>query len=840
MNINELMNSEDRNDDWVKQVVGYIISDGVSSFREQRERDQKCWKIYHGIPNNEKFKYLTDVEGMTYPAKFRNIGNEIVRSKLNILESKQARRIFRFKAFAMDQRSLAEKRENRVKAFVKSVKEMYEERSAMLEFQIQQVHDRMNDMQEQLNAQPESEEMQLQIDQLRANMPLIQLEFNKIIRALSRETLDNNELSKKIDYFLLNTDQEIMQQVANAAVKSAIQSEDLQEHWNVGLKEKITTGRPTYIVYYDKNRQDVIFRQIDATAVCFDKSGNNKWSQNGEYCFTEEYMSDSQIRSEFELTQSQSYLLTSYISGDYESLKNYYGNTAQFDTVGESNSARKNGHRVQRVWFLAPREVFYKKSPNKHVEDGYFVNLSSKNEKIKKGEEKRRVIIYDMYHAVVINGSICLNFGKQNEVFRPLDTPGLPTLPVVARTFNSNSEKPYSLIWRVRELIELYDIINYKKELTIALAGVRGMVMDKSQKPDNMSEKKWMYYRKMGTMWIETIKKNRKTPASYNQFQNYDDSISEGILSLDAILIGLEQMIGKIMGITDAAQGQFVSKDPVANVKLSNEQSSLISEILYYENDAVFNKALELYTNLKIRFVWNKGRVLNHINEDLEETIINIPSGMLDGADYRFYTTNNIKEDTMLEDLRQGAFQAWSRSELPFSSIISIFKVEDLKELENTLIHVTKEAEEIRQMNASSLEESKEQAKQKTNQLKAELDSQLLQMSLEVENARNEIEKAKIEFDTQKFAWESQFKEKELQLKTNLETMRISSENNIESSYLEEEGRANRTNEMLKQFELKINAILQEMSIRSGESQSIRKASVDIDKNMRNKNNIKD
>ena len=45
---------------------------------------------------------------------------------------------------------------------------------------------------------------------------------------------------------------------------------------------------------------------------------------------------------------------------------------------------------------------------------------------------------------------------------------------------------------------------------------------------------------------------------------------------------------------------------------------------------------------------------------------------------------------------------------------------------------------------------------------------------------------------------------------------------------------------MLKQFELKINAILQEMSIRSGEAQSIRKASVDMDKNMRNKNNIKD
>ena len=45
---------------------------------------------------------------------------------------------------------------------------------------------------------------------------------------------------------------------------------------------------------------------------------------------------------------------------------------------------------------------------------------------------------------------------------------------------------------------------------------------------------------------------------------------------------------------------------------------------------------------------------------------------------------------------------------------------------------------------------------------------------------------------------------------------------------------------MLKQFELKMNAILQEMGIKAGEQQSVRKAQVDLDKNMRNKNNIKD
>lgn len=835
-----LINSDKRDLDWMKQVAEYIVTTGLSESYEQQVRDGICWNIYHGKTKNDKYKYLTEVEGFTYPAKFRNIGNEIVRSKMNVLEAKQARRKFRFKAFAMDERSLQKKYENRIEAYLESVKAMYEERSAMLQSQIQQVQDKFSDMQEQLKVQPENEQMQQQMQQLQANMPMIQLEYEKIIRALSREELNSQELQSKIDYFILHSDQEVMQQIANASIKSAIQSEDLQEHWSIGMREKITTGRPTYISYYDNRRKDIVFKQINASSVHYNRNGNNKWIQNGEWCFTEEYMADSQVLSEFELNDNEKEMLSALSSGDIGSLKNYTGNSAYFDPIDEVDNRKYGGHRVQRVWFLAPREIFYKKSPNKHRDGEYFYNLTERNSKIKKDETKRRIVVYDLHHCVIIGNSIFIDMGKQDKAFRPLDVPGLPMLPIVGRTFNSISEKPYSLIWRVRELIELYDIINYKKELSIALAGVKGMIMDKSQKPDQMSEKKWMYYRKLGTMWIETMKKGRKTPPSYNQFQNYDDTIGQSIQYLDNVLLGLEVMIGKIMGLPDSTQGQFVSDDPVANVKMSNEQSSLITEILFSENDQIFNKALELYTNLKVRYVWNKGKVLNYINEDLEEVLVQIPANMLNAADFRFYTTNNIKEDTILEDLRQGAFQAWTRSELPFSSIVSLFKIEDLNEMEHQLTKIAKEAELLRQQNQQAGEEARGQADQKTAQLKAQIDMQLQQVANEMKAADLEIKKAELQFETQKFAWESQFKEKELQVKSNLDNMKIQSENQIESAYLQEEGRSNRTQEMLKQFELKMNAILQEMGIKAGEQQSVRKAKVDLDKNMRNKNNIKD
>lgn len=835
----EIIYSDKATPGQIKEYTDYIIGMALSSFSEDKKRDKLCWDIYTGKHDNSKFNYLTKVEGFTFPARFRNIGNEIVRSKLNLLESKQMRRIFRFHATAMDERSLKQKLTDRVSSRIKAINEMYDEHNAILGEQMQLVEDQYNDLQAQLQVEPENEEMAEHMAMLQANLPLIRLEFNKIIRALQREQLNTQELKKKTDYFLLHSDTEIIEQVSNAALKGAIQSEDLYDHWHIGFKEKIVTGRPAYLVYYDERREDVTFKRVEANRAYYNRGGNNKWTQNGEWCAVEEYMSFSQISSEFKLTDAERNILRLHQSGNYAALKNYEGNTAYFDSSSNTYSTN-DAISVWRVWFLLPRKAYFKRSPNKHREGEYFINLTGEDDKLKKNERREDVLIYDMHHVTVIGNIVHINHGVQGSAFRPSDTPGLVMLPLVSRTYNGISEKPYSLIYRVRELIEMYDIVNYKKELMIALAGVKGMIMDKSQKPDDMSVNKWMYLRKMGTMWIETIKKGRKIPATYNQFQNFDDTLSQSIEFIDGALLRIEDLIGKLMGITPSAEGQFVSKDPVANVRMSNEQSSLITEMQYEENDAVFSKALELYLNLKIQFVWEKGKVINFFNKDLEETLIHIPKGSLKGSNFRIFARQNVKEDVRLEELREVAVNAWARQEMPLEALSAMYRIDDIGELEKELIRASKQAQEIRQANEQSNIQAAEQARQQTIELEHRLSMQAEEMKMQMKAMELELKKAEMEFEGQKFAWEAQFKEKELAAKTQVEVFKQASENEVESAYLEEEARNNRVQEMLKSFEIKINAILNEMKIRAGEVSSIRKTQTDMDKNMRNKQDIKD
>ena len=77
-------------------------------------------------------------------------------------------------------------------------------------------------------------------------------------------------------------------------------------------------------------------------------------------------MNETQIRSEFELTESESNILQYYNTGNITALKNYSGNSAYFDPVDEIDNQKYGGLSVWRVWFLAPREIYYSKSPNKH------------------------------------------------------------------------------------------------------------------------------------------------------------------------------------------------------------------------------------------------------------------------------------------------------------------------------------------------------------------------------------------------------------------------------------------------------------------------------------------
>lgn len=840
INIFQLIPEENKTGQWAKTVAMAVKNEAESRFTSEHSELTNLWDVYNNKFNEKDYEYLTKVEdGLSYPAKVRDIASQVIRSKLNILESKQARRRFKFRCTVCDERSMQEKYAKRIDNVLDSIEQTLDDSYDYVKSNIDMIQEKLQDLEQQLQVQPQNEQAQAQLQQLQANMPMIRLEYNKILRALGRQQVDMDEVKRKIGYFKQFNDIEIAEILASSYIKSALAG-DLRKAYDDGFREKLATDHPAFFVDYDKKSGKVVFKRLDSVSVYYDRDGDNDWSQDGEWCAYREYMNTTQVQAEFDLTESERKQAASYLTGTPNLLMSTMDNKVVFSDQ-DNRERLNNGIPVFRVWWLSPREWFWVKTPNRHQEGQYFHHVVTDMSKYKRKptDVVERNIVYDRYSAVIIGNQIVKPLGVDRNVYRTKDRPGYVALPIVAKTFNKISDQPYSMIKRVESLRELYNIIWYNIELSVVLSGVRGMVMDKSQKPDSMSTRKWMYYRKLGTMWIESMKKGRKVPPTFNQFQTFDDSLSQSVNVSYQLLMQVENLIGRVLGITDPMLGQQVSEDAVHNVMMSTEQSSLITEIQYYDYDNVFAQALGLYTNLCCQYELGQDKVVNYVDEDLQDVMFRIPGGVLNMSDFKVGVHNNVGEDNKIDQIRQAAL-----TQIPIDGMAALYNVDSMMELEKKLHNIVVEQENRKSQSQMAIDNNKAQADQQTAKLKSELDGASKQLEMQMKQAELELKKAQLEIDANYKQWEMRFREKEQQDKNNVDLLGVASENEVESAYLGETVRSNMVSEKLEASRLKIESMLHTLDAMIGKQQGEMKVDADIKKAelqaTRRKNNIKD
>ena len=263
----------------LKNYALQVVSEATASFTQDIQDMQKLWNVYNGKFNAAQYNYLTKVDpksDLVYPAKVRDVGSQIVRSKINILESEQARRKPRFKAVACDERSQKEKYERRLRAVLDAIDASVSDKYLMLESTIQQVNEQMQDVEKQLQVEPENEEMAARLQEMKANMPLIRLEYQRMLRELKRQSVDMQELNSRVASFRNTTEVDIAESLANAFIKSIFVDPDKRDDFNIAFREKIVTGCPTYFVNYNKKTKKVDFRALNAIRSFYSRATSSK------------------------------------------------------------------------------------------------------------------------------------------------------------------------------------------------------------------------------------------------------------------------------------------------------------------------------------------------------------------------------------------------------------------------------------------------------------------------------------------------------------------------------------------------------------------------------------
>jgi hypothetical protein len=810
-----------------------------------KERDAECWTLYNNTGDSNEFSYLQKIGDNELPAKIRRI--PIQRSKSNILISQQSKRKTGHKVSLIDKKSVNKKLERifyallsishkRVNAVIQDIVS----KIAMLDQQKEM-------MLSQLQQQPQTEEQAAKQQALRDALPFLISQYKQAQDALSNAKKIDDKTMDKINEYFESSYEDVMELYSSKLLERIKKDVKYQRYSVTAFVHKIVTGREYFYVDYTMGDDKLTYEVVAGQNLIFPSIESIEWTQDLPWIGRETVMTKEQIKKTYNFTDRElervkkgRYVAKGTDAGMFVSGAGQVA-ILKTDPVGGSSSYEviQDGYTVKDFWWRVSEVMSAIITPNKFQEGKSFVKfvegkpvisleefyynpkkrmyINRENEEITypksevhtynpaKGERFERRYFDVRYKGVVI-GDVLMKSEVDPIQPRPFDNFKYVPLPIVGKTYSGVGEYPYSMFWSTRELQKQYWIVSYFRELTFAMAGASGVVFDMSQKPSGMSDNDWYYQMKQGRYLIETLTETgapKKT--SFNQFQRVDQSLPGSIQYFELILQGLDNQIGLIMGVPPQRMGVVTPTDQVGTFERSNEQSMLVTEILYEEHDEVEKQALGLAFNISAQYIYQPGDIIELPDE--VTTLWKIPSFIKElRAEVHLEAT---QEDVQrLKELKQFAWNKGAQGALPIGFTAQIISYDNLKELEKAIIEQAKRQEEIQQLNAQATAGAAEEAKRKTLQMQQAFDEQMKSID-------SRLVEAKLKADIQMKSYEIELKKRELAIKAATETVkagleaeRISNEFAIESGVVNENNRANKMDERLRALEMELQALI--------------------------------
>ena len=810
------------------------------------ERDRQCWALYNNTSDTEEFEYLTKIGEY----ELRRI--PIQRSKANVLISQQSLRPIKYSSSIIDDEGRKQVIDRTFKYIMGMIssqtiqkREMISAQQAQLDQQKQMLGSQMQSLQQQNQQQP-SPELEADIQQLQQYMVQFEVQYNTTSAMIKDQMKIADDEKTKVSNMLQNHYQDVEEVIADKLIKKYITLLDIDQRSTESFINKIVTGREFYYVNYKPGNDIPDFQAINTSKVIYPSIESVKWVQDGPWVILENWMTKEQIRKHFNLRPNERAALDGI---DEEYYVDYREGTFiarpgdravdvpdGSNTVNSDIHKRETGIRVREIWWRADYKISGVESPNKYVEDGFFTNFIndkpvvnsqdySYNSKEKTYTSKTNadlsynksdVYLYNpdkgerpitryadvRYHGAIIGEHIVF---EEVDPVQPRMTDDFKTvpLPIVGPTYNGIGEFPYSLFWASNELQQEYWVVNYHKELTFALAGASGVVFDLSQKPDGMDDDEWFYHMKLGRYLIQTISKTgQKKNTGYNQFSKVDQTLPQSIQYFDAILEGLDMQIGMVMGVPRQRMGEVRPSDQVGTFSQSNEQATLMTEIIFNEHDIVLNKAITQLLNIVTQYVVKPDQVLSLTGEGVE--FLRIP---LSFGERRFNVKldTTIKKERDLVQMKTIALELAQKGAMNLEFIFELFTIDTLKELKMSIESQLEQQREIAQKQASEERSQLIEAEQQAEQADKEFQANMKSIDAKLKEADQKIETLKVQQDGQLG-----------QQKLIIESQKVAGSQELELGAQQEEQRKNVVNERLKQIELQLEAMLKSTGVNKG------------------------
>lgn len=684
----------EKNEEFHLKSVDAIISQyrEHSNYVDSRKNDHENYMIVNGNFDHKQFEYVTDMYGITSPARLVNY--PIILPKLDLLAGELISQPLQYTVNVTNRNAIRRKNEKRIQVAAEVV------------------------------------------------LRPIRREIEKAIGMPIPDEDVGQEVPADVDAYTKMKFRDHVEEMVYTGLTYCTQKWGLDQVFKKGFYDLGITGKEFYRILIKNG--DPYVERIDPRSMVYDPDFDKENIKDSKYAGVDEFYSLNEI-----LDSYYQYLSKEQID-ELETLEQQDASWYNEHNDGYDNYSHDGGQnlkiRVVDLQWRSLRTMKYKVSPNKYDESMDFYKKVKDDYKAKKGETVVTKTTNDIRQAVKIGHKMLIKWGRKPNQIRYEENYANTSLDFFGVIRNNFNGQTLSVVDSLKNIQLLYNIVMYQIELALARSGSKAIVYDVSQKPKNVPLEDVMYHAKNSGLIL--INSRQEGMSNFNQFQSIDFTLSQSVAQMVNLKAMLEDTADKLTGISAARAGVTKSGDLVGVTERNVMQSTLITAPLFDLHYQVVGDVLQGLTSL-MKPAWGmEGRMANIFGDMGMQTFKIDKSVALD--EYGIFVENSGREVQRKQSMMALMDRYASSGNLDPKAAIQSVNADNATEIESILVQGLdavqaasldmKEREMALQEETNQINKEKTEVGVKIANIKAEADIEVQRMKNEADLGAQQVD----------------------------------------------------------------------------------------------------
>lgn len=707
--------------------------------------DVDLYRMYNGDQSGDGYEYLTGSKDNMLPAKIRSF--PIVRAFFDLLLStEQSRPMNLDDITAIDKDSMLSRRMSTARRIADMVADSIMDEQQRVSIMRDQIRDQMQAVSSMMQQYAQQGQQGQQVQQgqqaidpsamqaamMQARMSMAELD--RVQRSLDRGDIDISARQMEAERKRALSDATLEEISFRAAVKELSDTKDYRDMFDKGFTDLIIVDNEVYFFEDPVEGMDPIVRKVPPMNIRYIPNQDSSMLDDCRAIVETRYMSVSDVLDKYgDELDEQTRLSVSERSGNFGGV----GPSYSFPSSGEGTRAGVEWDcnwttkspdfipwdvvKVEICHWVASREVVFEEDGG-----GSFKIASDTESPGLPGDtmKRHRRYVKEWWRGVRIGGefgNVVVGLGKVPFQFRDGSGSDRPLSPYCGFAYNGVTSMPYSRAKAVKDLDWLYNLVHWQMELVIALGSLRGIIVDKTQKPRDVPMEEWLMMAKKGMLVIDPTQmadSGRRSP--YNQWQTYDLGFGQAIEQCKSLLMYIEQSIGRVLGIPPQRMGEVTSRDQVGTHRQAIIQSNITTETLFNKHYQIRGKVMNKLLAM-LPYCWNTGKRGEWVDSVTGVHTFSFKRGDLELRRFRVRMNDDQSERETFDKMSQAVSIAFQSQAIGIGELAQSFRIKSSRELQETIAMWGERAQRLSEDRARGAQQAETEAAKMENEMKLAL-----------------------------------------------------------------------------------------------------------------------